>query len=305
MLDGLSLDQIRTFIAAADAGSFSAAARRLNRAQSVVSQTIAGLEAQLRVALFDRSGRYPLLTEQGRQILIDARSIAVGIDQLKARAKGMAGGVEPELSIVVDVMFPMAVLTRCAAAVREAFPTTPLRIHVEVLGGVAQEVLDRSCGLGVMGSLAVETPELVSERLIGVRMVMVAAAGHPLAHYAGPVPTAELARHTQLVLTDRSDLSKDRQFGVFSPHVWRLADLGAKHEFLLAGLGWGGMPLHRVERDLAEGTLIRIEPEDQPPEGVVVPIAATYRADSPPGPAGRWLIDQLRSTTAMCPSHLS
>jgi DNA-binding transcriptional LysR family regulator len=151
----------------------------------------------------------------------------------------------------------------------------------------------------------VETPELVSERLIGVRMVMVAAAGHPLAGYAGAVPTGELARHTQLVLTDRSDLSKDRQFGVFSPHVWRLADLGAKHEFLLAGLGWGGMPLHRVERDLAEGTLVRIEPEDQPPEGVVVPISATYRADSPPGPAGRWLIEQLRVVTAVCPSHLT
>jgi DNA-binding transcriptional LysR family regulator len=305
MLDGLSLDQIRTFIAAADAGSFSAAARRLNRAQSVVSQTISGLEAQLRVALFDRSGRYPLLTEQGRQVLVDARSVAAGIDQLKARAKGMAGGLEAELSIVVDVMFPMAVLTRCAAAVREVFPTTPLRIHVEVLGGVAQAVLDRSCGLGLMGSLAVEAPELVSERLIGVRIVMVAAAGHPLSRHAGAVPTAELARHTQLVLTDRSDLSKDRQFGVFSPHVWRLADLGAKHEFLLAGLGWGGMPLHRVERDLAEGTLVRIEPEDQPPEGLVAPIAATYRADSPPGPAGRWLIGQLRAATAACPSHLS
>jgi DNA-binding transcriptional LysR family regulator len=305
VLDGLSLDQIRTFIAAADAGSFSAAARRLNRAQSVVSQTIAGLEAQLRVTLFDRNGRYPLLTEQGRQVLTDARCVAAGIDQLKARAKGMAGGLEPELSIVIDVMFPMVVLTQCAAAIREVFPTTPLRIQVEVLGGVAQAVLDRSCGLGLMGSFAVQTPELFTERLIGVRMVVVAAASHPLARHAGAVSTAELARHTQLVLTDRSDLSKDRQFGVFSPHVWRLADLGAKHEFLLAGLGWGGMPLHRVERDLAEGTLVRIEPEDQPPEGMVVPIAATYRADSPPGPAGRWLIDRLRSTTAMCPSHLS
>lgn len=304
MLDGLSLDQIRTFIAAADTGSFSAAARRLSRAQSVVSQTISGLEAQLRVSLFDRSGRYPLLTEQGRQVLADARSVAAGVDQLKARAKGMAGGLEPELSIVIDVMFPMEVLTHCAAAIGEVFPTTPLRIHVEVLGGVAQAVLDRSCGLGLMGSLAVQTPDLVSERLISVRMVMVAAATHPLARYTGAVPAAELARHTQLVLTDRTDLSKDRQFAVFSPHIWRLADLGAKHEFLRAGLGWGGMPLHRVERDLAEGALVRIEPEDQPPESMVLPISATYRADSPPGPVARWLIDRLRSTTAACPGHL-
>lgn len=45
MLDGVSLDQLRTFIAAADEGSFSAAGRKLRRAQSVVSQTLANLDA--------------------------------------------------------------------------------------------------------------------------------------------------------------------------------------------------------------------------------------------------------------------
>jgi hypothetical protein len=55
MLDGVSLDQLRTFIAAADEGSFSAAGRRLRRAQSVVSETLANLEGQLSVKLFDRS----------------------------------------------------------------------------------------------------------------------------------------------------------------------------------------------------------------------------------------------------------
>src|SRR5712691_9904142 len=62
MLDGVSLDQLRTFIAAADEGSFSAGGRRLRRAQSVVSQTLANLEAQLGVKLFDRSIREPALT---------------------------------------------------------------------------------------------------------------------------------------------------------------------------------------------------------------------------------------------------
>ncbi len=303
MLDGLSLDQIRTFIAAADAGSFSAAGRRLNRAQSVVSQTIASLEAQICVPLFDRAGRYPVLTEQGRQMLGDARAVAAGIDRFKARAKGMAEGLEPELSVAIDVMFPMAVLTHIAAAFRQAFPTTPLRLYVEALGGVARAVLDRNCGLGAMGSLAVETPELVRERLIAIRMVMVASADHPLAGHNAPVPVTELARHVQLVLTDRTDLSQGREFGVLSPHVWRLADLGAKHEFLRAGLGWGGMPLHMVERDLAEGTLVRIDLEDLPPEGMTMPIYAIYRTDAPPGPAGRWLIGQLRTVTAECPAQ--
>ena len=85
-LDGLSLDQLRTFIAAAEEGSFSAAGRKLQRAQSLVSQTLANLEEQIGVKLFDRSGRYPRLTEQGSALLRDARAVApTGAPQNRAR----------------------------------------------------------------------------------------------------------------------------------------------------------------------------------------------------------------------------
>jgi len=147
----------------------------------------------------------------------------------------------------------------------------------------------------------VQTPELVNERLIGVEMVIVAAATHPLGALRGPIRTAEFAKHTQLVLTDRTTLSQGREFAVLSPRTWRLADLGAKHEFLRANLGWGGMPLHRVERDLADGTLVRLQPEDAVAD-LVMAMSAIYRTDSPPGPAGRWLIGQLRTTSAACPN---
>jgi DNA-binding transcriptional LysR family regulator len=109
MLDGISLDQLRTFIA--DEGSFSAAGRRLGRAQSVVSQTVANLEGQLGVRLFERGGRYPILTGAGKALLDDARAVAGDVDLFKARARGLAGGLEPELSVVTDVLFPTGVLT--------------------------------------------------------------------------------------------------------------------------------------------------------------------------------------------------
>src|ERR1700685_3300218 len=105
MLDAVTLDQLRTFIAAADEGSFSAAGRRLRRAQSVVSKTLSNLEGQFGVKLFDRSGHLPVLTDQGRALLAGARAVAGDVDLLKARAKSLAGGLEPELSLAVDVMF--------------------------------------------------------------------------------------------------------------------------------------------------------------------------------------------------------
>src|SRR3954463_16672360 len=89
MLDALTLDQLRTFIAAAEEGSFSAAGRKLKRAQSVVSHTLANLEAQIDVQLFDRSSRFPRLTAQGKELLLAARGVTDNIDTFKARAHTM------------------------------------------------------------------------------------------------------------------------------------------------------------------------------------------------------------------------
>src|ERR1700761_6863346 len=208
MLDGISLDQLRTFIAAVDEGSFSGAGRRLGRAQSVVSQTLANLEGQLGVRLFERGGRYPRLTAEGKALLADARAVAGSMDLFKARARGLAGGLEPELSVVVDVMFPTKVLTCAVAAFQAEFPNTPLRISVEGLGSVIELVLNGNYAFGIRGSLPVAPPELSSEHLLGIRYQMVASPGHPLAAHPGRIPTEVLARHVQLVLSDRSRMTE-------------------------------------------------------------------------------------------------
>jgi DNA-binding transcriptional LysR family regulator len=293
MLDGVTLDQLRTFIAAVDEGSFSAAGRKLRRAQSVVSQTLANLEAQLGVKLFDRSARYPQLTEEGRSLLADARSVADNVDGFKARARAMREGLEPELCVVMDVMFPMEALTRAAAHSRRTYPQTPLRLYVEALGGVIKPVLDRECSIGVIGSLSLVPDELQSEPLLRVPFVTVVSPSHPLARTRGVSPAAAIAKHVQLVLTDRTVLSKGQNFSVLSPLTWRLADLGAKHAFLKAGLGWGHMPLHMVQADLDSGALVKIRVEGTPRD-MTMPMMVVFRKDAPPGPAGRAFIAQLK-----------
>jgi len=81
---------------------------------------------------------------------------------------------------------------------------------------------------------------------------------------------------------------------LLSPRVWRLCDLAAKHHFLRAGFGFGIMPLHMVEADLASGVLVEILVEEDPPEGHAIEMSAVYLADNPLGPAGRWFIDRLK-----------
>jgi len=295
MLDSVSLDQLRMFVSAADTSSFSAAARQLNRAQSAVSQGIANLEAVLGVRLFDRSERLPKLTVEGSALLATARAALRNADAIKSHARHMAGGLEPELSVVVDVMLPQDILAEAMRALSLQFPLTPLRLYVEALGAVAEAVLERRCSVGVIGSLQAVPAALAKEWLFRVPFVTVVAPSHPLAAFPGLIPADVAERHVQIVLSDRSELTVGQDFGVLGGQSWRIADLPTKQVFLRAGLGWGHMPLPAVADDIARKRLATIEIEGGP-GGATVPLFAVYRDDKPPGQAGRWLIDRLKSS---------
>jgi DNA-binding transcriptional LysR family regulator len=302
MLDGVSLDQLRTFIAAAEEGSFSAAGRHLRRAQSVVSQTMANLEGRLGVKLFDRSGRFPALTDQGRALLADARAVAGKVDCLKARAKSLASGLEPELSVAVDSMFPPAPFIAAVAGFQQKFPSSLLRFDFES-SAVVDLVLDGRCAVGMAGSWSRLPPNLTREPLLTVSVPTIVSPRHPLATHRAPVPEAVLAEHIQLVHIDPAAVSPTQGSALPSGRFWRLSQLGAKLAFLRAGLGYGSLPLHLIEADLASGALVQIRLEDAPPEGHVISMSTIYRTDSPPGPTGRWFIERLEKAITERPNE--
>jgi DNA-binding transcriptional LysR family regulator len=262
-----------------------------------VSQTLANLEAQINVPLFDRSGYYPRLTDEGVALLSQARLTVNCMDGFKSRARAIAEGLEPELSVVVDVMYPMASLTRAVGEFRNAFPDTPVRLYVEALGAVVQRVVERACRLGISGSMPAVPESVDAEKLLDVPMVTVAAPTHPLVLLKRVIRSRELEEHVQLVLTDRTPLTDGKSFGVFSAQIWRLADLGAKHAFLRAGFGWGHMPAAMVHADLASGDLVPLQIENFQPQTPPIAMFAIYRNDTPPGPAGRWFLGRLKQTS--------
>lgn len=294
MIEGMSLDQLRMLVAVAEDGSFSAAGRRMQRAQSAISQAIANLEMQLGVQLFTRTRRYPELTEAGDSLLADARRVLAELDRMKARARGIAQGQEAELGLAVDVLFPIELIADEIVRLHQAYPATAIRLSVEALGALLQPVLAREASIAIISSLPEFPSEVQAERVGTIEVVPVAAPSHPLVT-AGEVTRAELGRHIQLILTDRSPLTKGRGYGVFSSTQWRLADLGAKHALLRTGLGWGGMPRWLIADDLAAGKLAVIRVAREPSQ-VHLPVYAVNRADNPPGPVARALIERLKDT---------
>ncbi|HEU4652118.1 MAG TPA: LysR family transcriptional regulator [Croceibacterium sp.] len=286
-----TLDQLRLFLAVVDEGSFNRAAKRLGRALSVVSYGIAGLEGQLGVSLFRREGsRRPELTDAGRALLADARAVADEVDGLMARARGIRQGLETELALALDVMFPSAVIAGVLRDFQSVFPTVDLRLNVEALGAVAALVLDGRADLAIGGPDIIDHPELERTAIGHVELVPVAAPGHALAQ-RGAIEPGETRHHLQLVLTDRSPLTEGREFSVLSPRTWRLADLGAKHALLVEGIGWGNMPRHVVTGDLEAGRLVELHLPEAPP--LQYGLHALWRRDARPGPASSWMLEAL------------
>jgi DNA-binding transcriptional LysR family regulator len=283
-----SLDQLRVFLTTVETGSFAAAGRKLGRATSAVSYSIANLEHQLGITLFDRERtRKPALTEAGVAVLSEARIVSLGVDSLRAKVNGLLGGLEAEITLAVDVMLPTARLVDALQAFEAAFPTVALRLHVEALGAVAQLVQAGVANIGVSGPLDVDVPEIERVVIGSFELIPVAAPNHPLA--ASKINAPGAARnHVQLVLSDRSELTKGRDFGVIGVKSWRLADLGAKHALLLAGVGWGNMPEPMVRDDLTAGKLKRLHLPEW--NGGFYPLLAIHRTDTPLGPAAAWML---------------
>ncbi len=291
----VSIDQLRVFLTVVETGSFSAAARRLARAQSAITYAIQKLEDQAGLSLFDRSAYRPQLNEAGRALLPCVQNILGGVDSFHAVAAGLTSGLEAELSIVVEAMFPMSRLVEALHELQKRYPSVQTRLQVESLGAARDAVLDGRADIGLIIPSEGSTDALVLKPVAEIELVVVAAPQHPLATLAGPLSLDDVKEHLQLVFSDRSTRGRWPDRGVLATRTWRLADLGAKHSMLLAGLGWGSMPVHIVADDLANGRLVQLRPAiwDGFSRLPRLPVVATRRRDRVLGIGGRWLFERL------------
>jgi DNA-binding transcriptional LysR family regulator len=289
--DPVTLDQLRAFVTVVEEGSFSAAARKLKRVQSAISTAMANLESQLGVPLWDRTTKVAKLTEQGRAVLGSARRVLEEVDGLRQLTSGMLHGVETRVGLCVDALFPLEALLDLCAAFAKEFPSVDLRVDTEVLSAVSARVLDGTSTLGVVASRGI-LPGLEHEPLASIEMLAVVSPDHPLSRYAGRVPARELARATQIVLSERSNAGVPDQ-AVVSSRTWRVADLYTKHMMLRRGLGWGNLPDHIANADIEAKKLVRIWPAPFGDGESRLQFSAVHKASTVFGPAHRWLLAEL------------
>ncbi|MDM9622167.1 LysR family transcriptional regulator [Rhizobium sp. S96] len=302
MLPNPTLDQLQVFLTVAESGSFSAASRVLNRAQSVISYTIANLEAQLEMPLFERSGaRQPKLTEAGRAMLEDARRLMTDLHVMRARVKSLKEGLEAEVSVAISVMVPSQAMVDVLREFRDRFPSVALNLTAGELGMVMDAVQSGKATIGIGGAVLKQDDSILIDKIGHSFMIPVVAANHPLAQIDRPLTLSDVREEVQLVVTDASGLTKGRDFNVLSYKTWRVSDIATKHALIRGGLGWGGLPASIIREDLVSGALVHLDLRAY--EQGEYPIYAMRRIANPPGPAATWMIEAFRSRLSACPNH--
>ena len=243
-----TIEQLRAFVASAEKGSFSAAARSLGRAQSVVSTHIAMLEDILGVELFDRSSRSPVLTEAGRDLLPEANAVLRQSHRFDSCAMAQFKGEAVKLNIAIGHRGSVQSISETIAALSSRFPFVSGSVHIESRDDVWKHVQEGEAQIGiVMG----EMPELKNSCemlcLGQIRYCIVASRNSPLAEMAS-VSDQDLAQYPQIVFNRSVEQSR-----ILSSQCWEVNDVFMAMYWAALGIGWTAVP---------QGLARRIQQED-------------------------------------------
>lgn len=287
----LSLDALRVLDAIARRGSFAAAAEELFHVPSAISYTVARLEEELGVALFDRSRRRAELTPAGRLVLEHGRRILLAADELAAMARQLAQGWETTIGLCVDSVLEAGPVYALIREFHTLQPRIEVRLSEEVLGG-SWDALDAGrCDI-VLGAEGQPPGQGFATAPLGqVEFVFAVAPGHPLTSLPEPLPLAAIADHPTVVVADSSRRLPVRSAGLLDGRSRLVVpSIGHKIEAQCLGLGVGYLPRHRIAERLAAGQLRVLElAHPRPPQQ----ISLAWRSGGR-GKASKWFVDRLR-----------
>ncbi|GGC59409.1 LysR family transcriptional regulator [Undibacterium terreum] len=282
-----SLESLTMFAEAASLGSFSAAARKLGKQQSTVSEAIANLEIDLGLSLFDRSTRRPTLTEHGKAMLVHAQQIMEANDKMERAANRLAEGLESHLSLVVSDTYQVP-LELVLGDFERRYPDLELECMVAEHTDVVALVQDGRAHLGLVAAQADYPPDIGFQSIAEHSSIgLYVGKQHALA--AEPqLSTAALHRHRELRLnTYAGDVIQRRRGKAWSSSSYLLL-----MEMAELGFGWVELPSW-IRRRFAADSLVELKGMGWPKS---VQVDAVWSRRRGLGPAGSWLLETLVKT---------
>lgn len=282
-----SPESLQAFLYVVETGSFSAAARKLKKSQSTVSAAIANLEADLGLTLFDRHHRHPAITAHGLRILPCVKAIFAAREQLEELSIRLAGDTEPRLSFVLSDLWQTVHHESVLRQLSERYPDLEFECIIAEDDDVINSIQSGRAHVGVVRVQQHYPVDITAARLqIGTEMAIFIHKNHPVARQ-GKMDISALYSLRQLVLKTYVRPENALSAGP----VWSSPSLLMLLEMAEQGFGWGILPRWLVSQ-FGHQVLTELNVEGWPRH---FDVDVVWSNKIPPGPAGRWLIDELRA----------
>jgi DNA-binding transcriptional LysR family regulator len=288
-------ENIELFVKVLDTGSFSAAARALNRVPSAVSMGIANIEAELGLLLFERTPRKVIPTASALALAPQARIISEQLKQLSKHAFELSLGLESTLKIGVVSDVNNQKLLQSIDKLALKYPL----LNIEIITAPQDDILHLLYSEQITICLAGSGQHIkMQEHLQLVSMEVVVAtisANHALMDQAvHPIYIEDLVNVRQIVVASSAlDIADLRS--VIAASYWRTNDLQTAIDMVEIGLGWGNFPYSLVKSHIDDGRLIQIDFKNTYNQ-LSVPIYLIWLKDKALPKASRELIELIRQS---------
>lgn len=266
----LNWNLLRTFMVIVQEGSLTAAAGRLNRKQPTISNALSRLEKQLDKQLIERRPGQFRVTSAGEHLYRECLEIYGNI----ARIPTLIRDIEDEVRGQVRVSMASHVVCPLYDAVMSEFhaghPNATFHVSIATSGDVVQQVLEKTASFGIC-LVDDPHPKLSYQQMYREYFGFFCGPGHPLFGREGltmedlqneslvSFNTDQLSGQLRPVALLRVQQNVGRRITAISPHLEEV------RRMIVNGLGIGPLPIHVVQRDVADGVLWRLPPYEDPP----------------------------------------
>jgi DNA-binding transcriptional LysR family regulator len=288
----MKLDGVAAFVAVANTGSISEAARQLRLSKSAVSERLAELERALGANLVQRNSRQLALTEDGVAFLVRAKRIVAEADEAANELAQRRGEIAGPLRIAAPRGFGDLHLGPALYFFMERYP------EVSVTADFDDRVSDAAGGYDAIIRIAPgEMPKMSTQTLTVSRRMLVAAPSY-LAQFGRPQTIDDLARHRAIHYMERNPDDWSFKSGSemlvarVTPRL-RVTSCLSMRDAAIAGLGIASLPTFHSHDAIKSGAL---EVIDIGVDADATPISIAYQNGMPPAAKLAALIDHLKCT---------
>lgn len=287
----INQEQLLMFQTVMETGSFSAAARKLGKVPSAVSMSIANLEIDLNLNLFDRIGREPIPTDAAKVLYEKTQLLLIEMNQWKQHAHALSNGLESTLNIVVVSELLHTNWTDYITLLEQNFPSLAINIVSAPQEDALQMLLDQSAQLALM----FEREQLDSrEQFVELKreaLIPVISINHPIAQL-NKVSFEQMVQTRQIVVASRDNTIKPEL--LFSKEYWRTDNHHSACMMIVRNLGWGVLPLEMFnENPELKKKLKVLEIYDFTPKFEYY-VDLVWSRESNLGAAAQFLIEHIR-----------